>query len=202
MGSIAFALPLAVLDGNVMRVLARVLTLRDDIARPETKLRLQAIANHFLERRDPSTHNQALMELGATVCLPRKPMCLVCPLNADCRGRDRAEEFPVKANVVQKKRSEVVAVVPWGKGYYCEQVPAGKPWHGLWRFPDFDAARMDPIEPITEIRYGITKYSVTMQAVRAKWKTRVPAAGRYLTPSQMEALAFAAPHRKLAKLLD
>ena len=80
-------------------------------------------------------------------------------------------------------------------------MPEGKPWHGLWRFPDFDPARMEQSEPLAQIRYGITKYSVTMQAVRARWKKRVPPVGRYLTLEQMQALAFAAPHRKLMKFL-
>jgi len=104
-------------------------------------------------------------------------------------------------------------------------VPEGKPWHGLWRFPDFDAARMSFAprteelgasgmrrgtrgETIAMIKYGITKYSVTMEAVSAKWKvavdlraTEVQPVGRYLTTEEMQALAFAAPHRKLAKTL-
>jgi A/G-specific adenine glycosylase len=141
------------------------------------------------------------MELGATVCLPRKPMCLICPLSAQCRGRDRAEDFPVKSRLAQEKRSEVVAILPHGKAFYCEQVPEGKPWHGLWRFPDFDPARMEAGDEIATIRYGITRYTVTMQAVRARWKNRVPAGGRHLTLEQMQQLAFAAPHKKLAQLL-
>jgi A/G-specific adenine glycosylase len=196
-GSIAFGLPLAVLDGNVMRVLTRLLALREDIALPQTRAKLQQIADQFLDKRDPSTHNQAVMELGATVCLPRKPMCLICPLREGCRGRDRAEEFPVKSRVAQVKRTEIVAILRWGKSFYCEQVPEGKPWHGLWRFPDFDPARMKQGEVIAKIKYGITKYSVTMEAVSAKWKSRVPSTGRYLTLEKMQALAFAAPHRKL-----
>jgi A/G-specific adenine glycosylase len=205
-GSIAFGLPLAVLDGNVMRVLTRVLALPEDISLPQTQAKLQRIANDFLDKRDPSTHNQAVMELGATVCLPRKPMCLICPLQKGCGGRDRAEEFPVKSRVAQVKRAELVAILKKGKRFYCEQVSEGKPWHGLWRFPDFDPARMERGEVIVKIKYGITKYSVTMQAVSAKWspadgsKVAVArsATGCYLTPDEMQALAFAAPHRKLA----
>jgi A/G-specific adenine glycosylase len=217
-GSIAFGLPLAVLDGNVMRVLTRVLALRDDISRPQTRAKLQEIATVFLDRSNPSTHNQAVMELGATVCLPRKPMCLICPLNEDCAGRDRAEEFPVKSRVAQVKRAEVAAIIQQGTAFYCEQVPEGKPWHGLWRFPDFDAERMsfarrgeergqgvEGGEVIATIKYGITKYSVTMEAVAARWKVavddtrvcRATGGGRYLTIEEMRALAFAAPHRKL-----
>jgi A/G-specific adenine glycosylase len=201
-GSIAFGLPLAVVDGNVMRVLTRLLALSDDIALPQTRAKLQGFADEFLEERDPSTHNQAVMELGATVCLPRNSLCLICPLRDDCRGRDRAQEFPVKTRVAQVKRAEVVAILQWGKSFYCEQVPEGKPWHGLWRFPDFDPARMKRGEPIAKLKYGITKYSVTMEAVSAKWKVRVPVSGRYLTPAEMESLAFAAPHRKLVLQLN
>ena len=107
----------------------------------------------------------------------------------------------MKSRVAQEKRSEIVAVLAKGEAYYCEQVSEGKPWHGLWRFPDFDPARMEEVEPLAQLRYGITKYSVTMQVVRARWKKRAPQTGRYLTPGEMRALAFAAPHRKLIKQL-
>jgi A/G-specific adenine glycosylase len=184
-----------------MRVLTRLLALRDDISRPQTRVKLQEIAGEFLDRRDPSTHNQAMMELGATVCLPRQPLCLICPLQKGCRGRDRAGEFPVKSRTAQVKRAEVVAILKKGKSFYCEQVPEGKPWHGLWRFPDFDPARMERGKAIARIKYGITKYSVTMEAVSAKWKLRAPATGRYLTAEEMQAIAFAAPHRKLIQFI-
>jgi len=201
-GSIAFGLPLAVLDGNVMRVLTRLLALPDDISKPQTRTKLQVLADEFLDHADPSTHNQAVMELGATVCLPHKPMCLICPLKTGCQGKDRAEEFPVKTRVETVKRVETVAILMRGKRFYCEQVPAGKPWHGLWRFPDFDPARMEKSKVLTRIKYGITKYSVTMEAVMAQWKPRTCQTGTYFTLTEIEALAFAAPHRKLAKTLS
>ncbi len=202
-GSIAFGLPLAVLDGNVMRVLTRLLALSEDISRPQTRVKLQALADEFLDKKNPSDHNQAVMELGATVCLPRKPMCLICPLKSGCAGQNRAEEFPVKARVAAVKRTEIVAIIKKGKSFCCEQVPEGKPWHGLWRFPDFDPARMERGEALGTIKYGITKYTVTMEAVEAKWKVAVDsrAAGSYLSLEEMQALAFAAPHRKLALAL-
>jgi A/G-specific adenine glycosylase len=201
-GSIAFGLPLAVLDGNVMRVLTRVLALRDDISKPQTRVKLQALADRFLDRNNPSTHNQAVMELGAIVCLPRKPMCLICPLKSGCMGRARAEEFPVKTRTETVKRMETVAILRRGKRFYCEQVPVGKPWHGLWRFPDFDSVQMEKGHPMAQIKYGITRYSVTMQAISARWKPRARPNGSYLTIEEMETLAFAAPHRKLAQILQ
>jgi len=203
-GSIAYDLPVAVLDGNVMRVLTRLLALRDDIALPKTRVKLQAVADRFLDRRDPGGHNQAMMELGATICLPRKPLCLLCPLKRDCLGRAHAEEFPVKTRVAQVKWLETVAILQHGDRFYCEHVPEGKPWHGLWKFPDFDPARMIAGEEIARRRYGITKYAVTMRVISAKWKRRAPvsASVRYLTMDEMTALAFAAPHRKIAKFLN
>jgi len=173
-GSIAFGLPLAVLDGNVMRVLTRLLALSDDISLPTARLKLQDIATVFLGDGDPSAHNQAVMELGATVCLPHNPMCLICPLQAGCAGKDHAEDFPVKTRIATEKRTETVAILRHGNRFYCEQVPEGKPWHGLWRFPDFDKTTMRGGRVMVTIKYGITKYAVTMDAVEAQWKGRAP----------------------------
>jgi A/G-specific adenine glycosylase len=202
-GSIAFDLPAAVLDGNVMRVLTRLLALRDDIALPKTREKLQVIADRFLDRQEPSRHNQAVMELGATICVPRNPLCLLCPLKRDCLGRPRANDFPVKTRAAQVKRQETIAILQHGDRFYCEQVPEGKPWQGLWRFPDFDPARMVPGDEITSLRYGITKYAVTMQVIAARWKRRAPVSMsvRYLTLEEMATLAFAAPHRKIMRFL-
>ncbi len=205
-GSIAFGLPLAVLDGNVMRVLTRLLALSDDIALPKTRAKLQTLADAWLDRKDPGTHNQAVMELGATVCLPRGPLCLLCPLKRDCRGKAEAENFPVKTRVATTRREETIAVLTRRQGgessYYCEQVPEGKPWHGLWRFPDFDPARMESGTELHQFRYGITRYAVVLRAVAARWKKSAGThAGRYFTATQIEEHAFAAPHRKLAAWL-
>jgi A/G-specific adenine glycosylase len=202
-GSIAFGLPLAVLDGNVMRVLTRLLAISDDITKPQTQKALQKIADQFLDHDDPSTHNQAVMELGATVCLPHNPMCLICPLQVGCAGKDHADDFPVKTRIATEKKNETVAILRHGNRYCCEQVPEGRPWHGLWRFPDFDKSRMRGGRVLGTIKYGITKYAVTLDAVEAQWKGRAPVSMsvRYFTPEEMHDFPFAAPHRKLAKLL-
>jgi A/G-specific adenine glycosylase len=200
-GSISFGLPLAVLDGNVMRVLTRLLACGEDIALPRTRAKLQLAADAFLHPRDPATHNQAMMELGATICVPRKPLCLLCPLKRDCAGRAHAEDFPVKTRMEVIKREETVAIIRHGDSIYAEQVPEGKPWHGLWRFPDFDPGRMKEGRTIAGIKYGITKYAVTMRAVEATWVRRPSGAGVYLNASELAARAFAAPHRKLVSRL-
>lgn len=94
--SIAFGEPLAVVDGNVERVLCRLHALRGDPRRGRTRRIVAEAATRMLDPRRPGDHNQALMELGATVCLPKSPACQRCPVAADCRARESGdpERFP------------------------------------------------------------------------------------------------------------
>ncbi|MFH0714733.1 MAG: A/G-specific adenine glycosylase [Candidatus Diapherotrites archaeon] len=97
--SIAFEEDVAVVDGNVLRVATRMLTLPEDIRLPETRSTVQKIIQEWLPKGKARNFNQALMELGATVCLPQKPLCSHCPLNEDCKAfeLDAQEKFPVKS---------------------------------------------------------------------------------------------------------
>ena len=96
--SIAFGLPYAVLDGNVMRVVSRVANDASDISAPATRTRFREVAQGWLDRRDPGRFNQALMELGAAACLPRNPMCGTCPVATWCQARaaGTVAQLPVK----------------------------------------------------------------------------------------------------------
>jgi A/G-specific adenine glycosylase len=84
--SIAYDVPLAVLDGNVARVLARIHAIRGDLRIPRTWRTLTETADHLLARKSPSDWNQALMELGEVICIPKSPRCLVCPVVQSCRA--------------------------------------------------------------------------------------------------------------------
>jgi A/G-specific adenine glycosylase len=90
--SIAYGAPLAAVDGNVARVLSR-------LARLGSEADVKGLASEILDRKRPGDWNQALMELGQTVCLPRAPHCLDCPIGADCRTRSigDVERFPAAA---------------------------------------------------------------------------------------------------------
>ena len=112
-GSIAFGLPLAVVDGNVLRVVARVENDAADIGAGATRARFREIAQAWLDVRDPARFNQALMELGATVCLPRNPQCTVCPLAACCQARVKgtAAQLPVKLRKTEPVRLNGVLLV-------------------------------------------------------------------------------------------
>ncbi len=94
--SLAFGVPVPLVDGNVSRVLSRLKAIPGDGRTGASGAAVAEAAAAFLDRRRPAEHNEALMELGALVCLPRAPLCPACPLRSGCRARTlgRAEEFP------------------------------------------------------------------------------------------------------------
>src|SRR5258708_146559 len=85
--SIAFGEKHAALDGNVARVLARLCAIRGDLRAPRRQQSLQKTADRLLEPQSPGDWNQAMMELGATLCTPKSPQCLLCPVAQFCEGR-------------------------------------------------------------------------------------------------------------------
>lgn len=137
-GSIAFGHALAAVDGNVERVLARHLALREDVGTASGRRRIAETATERLDRARAGDFNQAMMELGATVCAPRSPKCEACPVAADCRGRIEgiAAELPVKkpprAAVAVDARA---AIVPVEGGVLAFRVPDGEPNAGQWELP-------------------------------------------------------------------
>jgi A/G-specific adenine glycosylase len=94
--SIAYGQPYAVLDGNVARVMARLLAVRGSLPQPAFHRTIEGNLDLLLSRRRPGNFNQALMELGQTLCLPRSPQCTVCPLRRWCRAYllSKPESFP------------------------------------------------------------------------------------------------------------
>jgi A/G-specific adenine glycosylase len=107
--SIAYDEKQAVLDGNVARVLARLGAIRGDLRESQRWQKLQATADSLLEQKSPGDWNQAMMELGATLCTPKSPQCLLCPVAQFCEGRRQgiAESLPEK----RKKRATVEVIL-------------------------------------------------------------------------------------------
>jgi A/G-specific adenine glycosylase len=107
--SIAFGAKHAVLDGNVARVLARLSAIRGDLRESHRRQALQRTAGGLLDPKSPGDWNQAMMELGAILCTPRAPQCLLCPVARFCRARQLGdpESFPEK----QDKREAVQIVL-------------------------------------------------------------------------------------------
>lgn len=137
--SIAYQEPVAAVDGNVARVISRLFAVEEDVLSPAGKAKLQRIADALLAPRRPGDFNQAWMDFGSAVCMPRSPKCSLCPLAADCAAakRGEVERFPVKA-AKKAPRETPVAVCLFVKGtkLWLRKRATGGLWSGLWEFPN------------------------------------------------------------------
>jgi A/G-specific adenine glycosylase len=146
--SIAYRQKHAALDGNVARVIARLGAIRSDLRGSGTWLELQKTADRLLDKESPGDWNQAMMELGATLCTPHSPQCLICPVSEFCEARRKglAEEIPAKrvkrdtvavtlaSLVLLTKRGETLLLPPpkeRGKSYAADDVATlvSRTWH-------------------------------------------------------------------------
>ena len=136
--SIAFGQPRAAVDGNVLRVLARLRNDEEPIDLPACKQRVQRELEAVYPTDRPGAFTQALMELGATVCVPNgEPKCEACPCWDLCRGKDRWKELPVKLPKRQKKQEHrTVFLLRCEDRYAIEKRPNKGLLAGLWQFPN------------------------------------------------------------------
>lgn len=136
--SIAFNQRAPVLDGNVTRVLTRLAADSSDVTRPETRRRLESLELSLIPEGKARDFNQALMELGATVCLPRRPLCPVCPASSLCKayGSGQVTQFPFKPGrkPVPHYTATVAVVFQDGKVLIQKRLNKGL-LAGLWEFP-------------------------------------------------------------------
>jgi A/G-specific adenine glycosylase len=134
--SIAFRLPHAVLDGNVFRVLSRVHNDATNIASAAGRQHFRDRANTMLDRSDPGAFNQALMELGATLCLPHNPQCLVCPVASLCRSRQSGTQNSLPVKIVERKSEQEQRTVYWieqnGGVLLWQRAPDSRLMPGFW----------------------------------------------------------------------
>lgn len=144
--SIAFGYPEPVLDGNVARVVARVLDLHAPVDQPAVRKEITAWLRHLIDGADPAVFNQAWMELGALVCLPARPECQRCPIASHCLARQRgtAAGLPVKKAKAKVKERwfHYLHLEMEGKLLLVKR-EAGDIWEGLWEFPLYEAGSGD-----------------------------------------------------------
>jgi A/G-specific adenine glycosylase len=152
--SIAFGQRVPILDGNVTRVLCRVDGIETDPRQTETQRLLWRRAEEILPARRIGDFNSALMELGAMVCIPRNPQCLICPVREHCQARQSGKQEVIPP---VQRRSATPLVKRWT---YCieregewliEQRPAKGRWGGLWQFITIDAPMALEV-PVREVR--------------------------------------------------
>jgi A/G-specific adenine glycosylase len=152
--SIAFDRPEPVVDGNVKRVLTRLLGIREDIGQPAVTERLWKEAGALVQGPHPGDLNQALMELGATICTPRAPRCESCPVSQFCSARAEgdAESLPIKARKKPARKVEAVAALVLRRGKaLAVRRPSRGLLGGLWDLPGGD------LTPGETPRAGLTR---------------------------------------------
>jgi A/G-specific adenine glycosylase len=137
--SIAYNQPEPAVDGNVMRVLSRIFLLWDDIAKQKTRVMIEGIVQEVIDRELPSDFNQALMELGALICTPKSPACLLCPVQEHCFAfREGVQsELPVKKkkNPPKEKQIRTVVLRDQSSRILIKRRPDTGLLANLWEFP-------------------------------------------------------------------
>jgi A/G-specific adenine glycosylase len=198
--SIAFGLPYAVLDGNVLRVLSRVTNEDGDIGSPAVRRRLQGTADQLLDAESPGVFNQALMELGATVCLPKQPQCMVCPIAEDCEARRHGcqSQLPVKlrrTDIVKWDRT--LLVILRDGAYLMWQRPAESvKMANFWELPDKDQLPGAQLgETVGVFNHSITNNDYRVEVVQAG-VPKEPEGFRWIRPDEMGSVPMSTTARK------
>jgi A/G-specific adenine glycosylase len=229
--SIAFGQDTIALDGNLNRVLCRLFAIDDDPGRPNTQRRLESLALNMLPVGKASQFNQALMDLGALVCTPANPRCLLCPLMDFCRARQEGiqNELPIRATRSSRPQRDVTAGVIWdGNGHFLiTQRPLDGMLGGLWEFPggkrkpgeDLPACLEREIQEelaiqiqvndlLCKIEHSFTHFHMLLYVFDCQWLQGKPQCLgcddlRWVTLDQLDAFAFpVADQRVIAHLRE
>ncbi|GEL78160.1 A/G-specific adenine glycosylase [Tenuibacillus multivorans] len=160
--SIAFNHPEPAVDGNVMRVLSRILHIDEDIAKPKTKKLFEEVVKEIISYEDPSSFNQGLMELGALVCHPKNPECETCPVQQHCLAYEHGDQkdLPVKTKQKKQKVSSYYGLVlknDEGK-FFIQKRPDEGLLANMWEFPIVLQEEFDQKELVNwfEVEYGLS----------------------------------------------
>lgn len=198
----AFGKPSVLVDGNVARVISRLVDFRDPVDDSAGLRRIWSWAGELADSRKPRTYHAALMELGQRICRPGVPDCLGCPVSRFCRCVD-PENLPQKGR--RTAITEIVEHVLWlrdRKGRVLLHQESGARRTGLWKLPVREESAGLP--EIATHRYGITRFRVTMRVHDggvAKAGFRPAEGDSWKTPEEISGLALAAPFRKVVERL-
>jgi A/G-specific adenine glycosylase len=228
--SIAFDARQPILEANTVRVFSRLLAYRGDPAAADGQRLLWSMAETVLPRRGSGTFNQALMELGSQVCLPREPRCGECPV-ADlcqaCRQQLQGEIPRPKIKPQVEARHEAAVVIRRGRRVLLLECPAGGRWAGLWDFPRYQVhaetdeallgelveavrkatgVRIRPGRRLATRKHTVTRFRITLDCFEARYlsgpaKPNGLPAMHWLEPSELEHYPLCTTGRELCRLL-
>lgn len=199
----AFGKPAVLVDGNVARVLARVMDFSGPVDETAGLKQIWEWAESLADGKRSRAYHAALMELGQTVCRPGVPDCLNCPVGKFCAA-------PSPGDLPVKGRKTVITAVDehalWlrdSEGRVLLHHEGGKRRTGLWKLPVREAAEVSRLPVLAEHRYGITRYKVTLRVhdgARLRSFREMPG-DAWKTPEEVAELAMAAPFRKVMERL-
>lgn len=223
--SIVFAVREPAIDGNVMRVVSRLLALQEDPKKRDGSRAIEVEARELLDTERPGDSNQAMMELGATICRPRQPRCSSCPLESDCLAAATGEpgRFPVTSRMapVLRRRRQVAVVENAGRLLLFRRPLDSSRLAGLWELPWVDEGSELGLQEALSRRYGgcwelgsprgrvrhsVTNRSFQIEVVEAKLSSDYevaegPEAG-WFSRAELSGLPITGLVGKIVKLLD
>jgi len=224
--SISFGQPHAVVDGNVKRVLARLFEINHPANRSDAHPVFKTRAESLLDRKDPATFNQAIMELGALVCRPKQPLCRQCPVSGHCNTfkNGTTADFPKRQRKAPTPTIDVAVGVVFKKHrVLIVQRPGEGLLGGLWEFPggrvvtgeppeaacrrhllEKTSIRIDTAMPLTEARHTYTHFKIRMTVFNCRWgggrvRRNGPSAHSWVTLAELDRYPF---HKANLKLFD
>lgn len=219
-GSIAFGLPAAVVDGNVVRVLSRLLALEADPTKGEGAAEVRRTADALLDPRRPGDFNQALMELGAGLCSPTKPRCPQCPLRRRCAAFEagRPEDYPrLPTRPAPRLVAKTALLLVQGRGGRAKVLAraraegktpkpgqAADRLRGFWAFPESELPGLDwraaEAQAAKEARRLCGPGSLPMGRL-PQVRHRITVYDIHVLPLRFEAASDAVPSKKQAAVL-
>lgn len=225
--SIAYDRDVPAVDGNVFRVLSRIFLIDEDIMKPKTRKTFEQLAEFLIPEGRAASFNQALMELGATICIPKNPRCATCPVQAQCRAYEEGvqEDFPVKEKKKPPRPVDMTAaIVRDGDRILIRRRPDKGLLASLWEFPGGEKIDGETLEESLAIHLrdglGITVKAESLFAQvehtfsHLQWDMRVYECAlvsgtvretediRWVAISDLEQFAFPVAHSKVVKALS
>jgi A/G-specific adenine glycosylase len=224
--SIAYGVPEPAVDGNVMRVLSRILLIWDDIAKASSRKVFEKAVRELISHEDPSAFNQALMELGALICTPTSPSCLLCPVRDHCQAfyEGVQQELPVKTKKVKTRDVQLATVILKDENnrVLIHKRPENGLLANLWEYPTVELHHplRNDREQLKSLFNELNHLDVQLGQILGQiqhvfshlvWNIRVYSGTitapfpendewKYVTEEEMDNYAFPVPYQKTYKL--